>query len=157
MPFEILGEISSVETFATGSRIREIARLRRVYGAGRWRKRKGSLVYAWPMALSTWLRYIGMKPLGSVARNSKSSTCCDKLESMGKAPVRQLVVCVDNDGYAVSLEKRKIYVALRDVDAETHGMVRIIDESGDDYLYPKTLFRPIDLPQAVRKAVLAAA
>ena len=41
MQFEILGEISQVETFAAGSGIREIARLRRVYGRGRWRKRKG--------------------------------------------------------------------------------------------------------------------
>ena len=41
MQFEILGEISEVETFATGSSIREIARLRRIYGRGRWRKRKG--------------------------------------------------------------------------------------------------------------------
>ncbi len=41
MRFEILGEISHVETIATGSRIREIARLRRIYGRGRWRKRKG--------------------------------------------------------------------------------------------------------------------
>ena len=41
MRFEILGDISQIETFATGSKIREIARLRRVYGRGRWRKRKG--------------------------------------------------------------------------------------------------------------------
>ena len=41
MRFEILGEISGIETFATGSAIREVARLRRVYGQGRWRKRKG--------------------------------------------------------------------------------------------------------------------
>jgi hypothetical protein len=41
MRFEILGEISRIETFATGSGIREIARLRRIYGRGRWRKRKG--------------------------------------------------------------------------------------------------------------------
>jgi hypothetical protein len=41
MRFEILGEISAVETFATGAGIREIARLRRIYGRGRWRKRKG--------------------------------------------------------------------------------------------------------------------
>jgi len=41
MPFEIIGEISQAETFAAGSGIREIARLRRVYGRGRWRKRKG--------------------------------------------------------------------------------------------------------------------
>ena len=41
MRFEILGELTDVETFATGSGIREIARLRRIYGRGRWRKRKG--------------------------------------------------------------------------------------------------------------------
>ena len=76
---------------------------------------------------------------------------------MAKAQAKQLVVCVNNEGYLASLERRKIYVALRDADAEKHGLVRIVDESGDDYLYPKAHFRPIALPQAVRKAVLAAA
>ena len=76
---------------------------------------------------------------------------------MPKPAAKQLVVCVDNEGYQASLEKRKIYVALRDVDAEKHGLLRVIDESGDDYLYPKGFFRPIALPAAVKKAVLAAA
>ena len=76
---------------------------------------------------------------------------------MAKTQARQLVVCVDNDGYRASLEKRKIYVALRDADAERHGLLRIVDESGDDYLYPRGFFRSIALPQSVRKAVLAAA
>jgi hypothetical protein len=67
---------------------------------------------------------------------------------MTKTQAKQLVVCVDNDGYAVSLEKRKIYVALRDAAAEKHDMLRIVDESGEDYLYPKALFRSIALPQA---------
>jgi hypothetical protein len=75
---------------------------------------------------------------------------------MAKMQARQLVVCVENDGYAVSLEKRKIYVALRDASAEKHNMLRIIDESGEDYLYPKAFFRAIALPQAIRRAVLAA-
>ena len=63
---------------------------------------------------------------------------------------------MDNDGYAVSLEKRKIYVSLRDASAEKQGLLRIVDESGDDYLYPKTFFRAVDLPVAVRRAVMAA-
>jgi hypothetical protein len=75
---------------------------------------------------------------------------------MAKTQARQLVVCVANDGYAASLEKRKIYVTLRDAAAEKHHMLRIIDESGEDYLYPKTFFRPIALPQSVKRAVLAA-
>jgi hypothetical protein len=72
-------------------------------------------------------------------------------------PIRQFVICVNNDGYPASLEKGKIYVALRDPAAKKHGQLRIIDESGDDYLYPKAFFRSIALPQSVKKAVLAAA
>jgi hypothetical protein len=64
---------------------------------------------------------------------------------------------VKNDGYSASLEKRKIYVALSDPGAEKHGQLRIIDESGEDYLYPKTFFRSIALPLSIRRAVLAAA
>lgn len=75
---------------------------------------------------------------------------------MAKAQARQLVICVANDGYAASLEKRKIYVTLRDAAADKHNMLRIIDESGEDYLYPKAFFRPIALPQSVKRAVLAA-
>ena len=76
---------------------------------------------------------------------------------MAKGQGKRLVVCVGTDGYSASLERRKIYLALRDADAEKHGMLRIVDESGEDYLYPKALFRPIALPQSVKKAVLAAA
>jgi len=75
---------------------------------------------------------------------------------MTKTQAKQLAVCVENDGYTTSLEKRKIYVALRDATAEKLGMVRIVDESGEDYLYPKAFFRSIALPQAVKKAALAA-
>jgi hypothetical protein len=76
---------------------------------------------------------------------------------MSKPVSKQLVVCIDNEGYPASLEKRKIYVRVRDPAVERRGLVRIIDESGDDYLYPKMLFCPIALPQSVKKAVLAAA
>ena len=80
-----------------------------------------------------------------------------KRETMAKTQSKQLVVCVDNEGYPASLEKRKIYVALADPAAEKYGLIRIIDESGEDYLYPKSFFRAIALPQSVKKAVLAAA
>ena len=76
---------------------------------------------------------------------------------MAKPRSKQLVVCINNKGYPASLEKRKIYLALRDPVAEEHGLLRIVDESGDDYLYPKMFFRSIALPQAVKRAVLAAA
>lgn len=70
---------------------------------------------------------------------------------------KHLVICVRNKGYAASLEKRKIYVAIPDSAASRHGQIRIIDESGEDYLYPESFFVPITLPQSVRKAILAAA
>jgi hypothetical protein len=76
---------------------------------------------------------------------------------MEKSRTRLLVVCIDNDGYPASLEKRKIYVALPDPAAGKQGLIRVIDESGEDYLYPEALFRRIDVPQAVRKAILSAA
>jgi len=76
---------------------------------------------------------------------------------MTKPNPEQLVVCVSNEGYAASLEKRKIYISLRDIDAERKDLLRVIDGSGDDYLYPKTFFRPIALPLATKKAVLAVA
>ena len=75
---------------------------------------------------------------------------------MSVMPKRKPVVCINNEDYPASLERRKIYFALRDSAAEKHGLIRVIDESGEDYLYPKTLFRSIALPQAVKRAVLAA-
>ena len=68
----------------------------------------------------------------------------------------KLVVCVNSADYPAALERRKIYVALRDAAAEKQGLLRIIDESGEDYLYPKAFFRTIALPQSIKKAVLAA-
>jgi hypothetical protein len=78
------------------------------------------------------------------------------MRTMAKTQAKQLIVRVDNEDYPASLEKRKICVALRDADAEKHGLLRIIDESGEDYLYPKACFRSIALPRALKKAVLAA-
>jgi hypothetical protein len=75
---------------------------------------------------------------------------------MAKTQTKQLVVCIDNEGYAASLEKRKIYIALRDAAADKHGLLRIVDESGEDYLYPKKSFRSVALAQAVKRAVLDA-
>jgi hypothetical protein len=76
-------------------------------------------------------------------------------DTMAKIPSRQLVICINNECYPASLEKRKIYVVLADRAGEKHGLLRIINESGDDYLYPKTFFRAIALSQAVKKAVRA--
>jgi hypothetical protein len=62
------------------------------------------------------------------------------LATVMKTRAKQLVVCIDNKGYAASLEKRKIYVALHDTAAAKHGLLRIVDEPREDYLYPKKSF-----------------
>ena len=69
----------------------------------------------------------------------------------------QFVVCINNEGYPASLELRKIYRTLPDEKAEKHSLMRVVDESGEDYLYPKRFFVPIQLPQAAEEAFLNAA
>jgi hypothetical protein len=75
---------------------------------------------------------------------------------MAKA-AKQLVICIDNSGFEVSLERRKIYVAIPDGRAKALGQIRVVDESGEDYLYPRKFFIAVSLPQPVRRAVLHAA
>ena len=72
-----------------------------------------------------------------------------------KASAKHFAVCLKNKGYEVSLERRKIYQVLPDARAAKHGQLRIIDESGEAYLYPEDFFAPIELPQPIRRAVLA--
>lgn len=68
----------------------------------------------------------------------------------------QLLICIDNAGYAAALEQRKIYVALNDPDALREGLVRVVDESGQDYLYPRERFVAAELPAATQQAILQA-
>ena len=75
---------------------------------------------------------------------------------MGRA-MKRLVVCLDNAGYEASLEKRKLYVGIPDAAASKHGQLRVIDESGEDYLYAAERFAQIELPASVRRALLQAA
>ena len=63
----------------------------------------------------------------------------------------QFAVCVKNEGYASSLELCKIYQVVEDTRAEEHGLIRVIDESGEDYLYPVEFFAAIELPRAVEE------
>jgi hypothetical protein len=66
------------------------------------------------------------------------------------------VVCVRNTGYSASLEQNKIYVSIPDPDAERHGQLRVVDESGEDYLFSANRFVAIEVPAAVRASLLKA-
>ena len=65
----------------------------------------------------------------------------------------QYVICISNEGYAASLEPRKIYQAVADAAASRERLMRVIDESGEDYLFPAELFVPIDLDKDIKAAL----
>jgi len=68
--------------------------------------------------------------------------------------VKLFAVCVNNSEYPASLELHKIYRVIPDEDAANEGDMRVIDESGEDYLYPAEWFVLVDLPEAVEQSVL---
>ncbi len=63
----------------------------------------------------------------------------------------QAVICVDNEGNEVSLQLWRLYKTLRDDDARSEGLIRVVDESGEDYLFPEENFAAIELPEELRK------
>ena len=103
MPFEIVSEITQVETIAVGKQIR----------VGRYARRS----------------CIGMRRI-------------------------EFVVCIQNSGYPASLELHKIYRVIPDEEAIREGDLRIVDESGEDYLYPAEWFAAVELPRRVRTSLL---
>jgi hypothetical protein len=71
-------------------------------------------------------------------------------------PSNRYVLCLSNGGHPASLEVRKIYQGVADPPAERRGLLRVIDESGEDYLYPSDLFVPIKLTSPVMRALAKA-
>jgi hypothetical protein len=69
----------------------------------------------------------------------------------------RFVLCIRNDDYPASLEVRKLYHALPDPEAAEEGLLRVVDESGEDYLYPEQYFVAIELTPSVREALATAA
>ena len=110
---DLVGPITDIEIIAAGPAVRQISRLRRQYGRGRWRKLKG------------------------IATVSTRET--------------RFAICVENRA-AEDLEVRKVYRVLRDDDAAASGYLRVIDESGEDYLYPAHYFAALELPQKAKRA-----
>ena len=67
---------------------------------------------------------------------------------------QKFLICIDNEGYEASLEIRKLYETIQDKEAERHNQVRIIDESGEDYLYPSKFFTPVRLSIQTKNRIL---
>jgi hypothetical protein len=67
--------------------------------------------------------------------------------------MHKFVICLENNGYAASLEQRKLYEVLSDEKASKHGQLRVIDESGEDYLFPKNMFMDVALSDEIAERV----
>ena len=106
-----------------------------------------------PMIRCAQRKFTGTKRMASAAKNSKSNVSSTEI---GRRQ-HQFVICVRNDENPASLELRKLYEVIPDGKAAKHRMLRIVDESGEDYLYPEDYFIAVKLPQAVGRAVLSAA
>ena len=94
-----------------------------------------------------------MKRMAS-ARQSSSARGTSTSSRRRAAKGRRFAVCVQNKGYEASLERNKIYTVLPDEDAERDGDLRVIDESGGDYLFSAERFVAIEVPAPVRASLL---
>ena len=97
----------------------------------------------------------GMKRMAS-AKKSSSARGTSTRSRRPAGPERSFAVCVKNDGYEASLERNKIYAVLPDDEAERDGDLRVIDESGEDYLFSADRFVAIEVPAAVRASLVKA-
>ena len=157
MDFEIVGEITVVETIATGQGIRDLRRLRRSYGKGRWRKVKGIARVRLVTGRIRLAELHGTRRMESGNERSSVSATWTMTMKRRKTLAKYFAVCINNRGYPASLELHKIYRVLPDEDAAEDGDIRVIDESGEDYLYSADRFVEVELPQTVRRSLLHAA
>lgn len=93
-----------------------------------------------------------MKRMASAKKSSSASGTSTRRKAA--ATQRRFAVCVRNDGYEASLERNKIYAVLADDDAKRDGDLRVVDESGEDYLFAADRFVAIDVPAAVKASLL---
>lgn len=89
-----------------------------------------------------------MKLMASARKNSKSNGSSRK-----KTSREAFVICLRNEGYPASLELRKLYSVVPDASAAKHNLLRVTDESGEDYLYPANYFVALRLPTNVKMAL----
>jgi len=83
----------------------------------------------------------------------KKSNSRKRSGSETRVSQQHFAICVRNSGYRASLELRKLYPVLPDAFGDDHQMIRVVDESGEDYLYPSTFFVRVELPNAVERAL----
>src|ERR1051326_6829928 len=99
-----------------------------------------------------------MRRRTSLVRSTRNRAPARESQARPKrtAKPHQFVICIDNTGYPADLEVGKVYPVLPDNKGASLGMIRVIDESGEDYLYSAEQFVPIQVPDSARRAVLRA-
>jgi len=123
-----------------------------LYGTGYWGKMKGSARIRLRNGRIRVAELPGKKRTAS-ARKSSNESGTSTRSRRSTRPDRRFVVCIRNDGYEASLEHNKIYEILPDRDAERIGDLRVVDESGEDYLFAAHRFVATDVPAAVKQSV----
>ena len=154
--FEIVGDVTDIQVIATGRSIKRLKHPRKRYGGKRWRKLKGNATLrlhngAIRRAEIHWYECSRRGKEGIEGQAFSGLTIMALSQSSGS-----FALCVE-DGGSEDLESRKIYQVLVDRDAEREGYIGIVDESGEDYLYPTELFVPIALPAAILRRLAGAA
>ncbi|MGE0704697.1 MAG: hypothetical protein AB7P22_12260 [Vicinamibacterales bacterium] len=94
-----------------------------------------------------------MKPRHSARKSASARGTSTRRKS---APSPRFAVCIRNDGDEASLERNKIYAVVPDDEAEREGDLRVVDESGEDYLFSADRFVAIEVPSAVKASLLKA-
>ena len=95
-----------------------------------------------------------MKRMASAGRKSNASGTLTRTGKPRRLSAAEFVVCIENSGYPASLELHKIYRVVPDKEAMREGDLRVVDESGEDYLYPAEWFAPVELPHRIRTSLL---
>ncbi len=95
-----------------------------------------------------------MKRTGSAGKRSSASDMSTRSRKPRRRSGARFVVCIENSGFPASLELHKIYRVVPDAAAAQDGDVRVVDESGEDYLYPAEWFAAVQLPRRVRSSLL---
>ena len=148
--FDVVGAITNVETIAAGPSVKVRSFLRKTFGRG-------------PLAQAEGCRNSAASErqaaTGRTVRSPRHwQTRFQNQELLGrtmKQPTKQFALCIENVGNEASLILGKVYRIIPDARAAKDDLVRIVDESGEDYLFDKTQFVFVDFPDAVRKKILA--
>ena len=151
MQFEIVGPITNAEAIAAGPGVPVRSYLRKAYGQGPWRKMKGIATIRLPNGA---VRTVELHWYGAWDRQEGFENQALRRPTM-KAPTKTFALCLDNTGYRASLIPGKVYRIHPDPEAAKDDLVRIVDESDEDYLYHKSHFVFVDFPPAIKKKILA--